>query len=104
MNHGSKANWNRHGVGIVRNAGLYRAVPVAPLDWSLMMRYIVPESGASSSDCRNSVLWSSLAMLASVWRCRSEEQRLNSSHRCISYAVFCLKKKKKEKITQNKIV
>src|SRR5437762_12791041 len=26
---------------------------------------------------------------------RSEEHRLNSSHRCISYAVFCLKKKKK---------
>src|SRR5437762_10718652 len=26
--------------------------------------------------------------------------RLNSSHRCISYAVFCLKKKK----TQNKII
>src|SRR5437763_8564359 len=25
--------------------------------------------------------------------------RLNSSHRCISYAVFCLKKKKKKKIT-----
>src|SRR5437762_7054602 len=30
--------------------------------------------------------------------------RLNSSHRCISYAVFCLKKKKKKKntITQHK--
>src|SRR5437879_8771568 len=30
--------------------------------------------------------------------------RLNSSHRCISYAVFCLKKKKKKKnkITQQK--
>src|SRR5437879_9681526 len=27
--------------------------------------------------------------------------RLNSSHRCISYAVFCLKKKKKKKNTQN---
>src|SRR5437879_9979037 len=27
--------------------------------------------------------------------------RLNSSHRCISYAVFCLKKKKKNKNTQN---
>src|SRR5436189_3904717 len=27
--------------------------------------------------------------------------RLNSSHRCISYAVFCLKKKKK--ITTNKV-
>src|SRR5436189_2073655 len=26
--------------------------------------------------------------------------RLNSSHRCISYAVFCLKKKKKTKIKQ----
>src|SRR5436189_4608039 len=25
--------------------------------------------------------------------------RLNSSHRCISYAVFCLKKKKQEKTT-----
>src|SRR5688572_33061131 len=28
---------------------------------------------------------------------RSEEQRLNSSHSQISYAVFCLKKKKKDK-------
>src|SRR5437762_12382457 len=27
--------------------------------------------------------------------------RLNSSHRCISYAVFCLKKKKKKKKKQN---
>src|SRR5208337_5150289 len=27
---------------------------------------------------------------------RSEEHTLNSSHRCISYAVFCLKKKKKK--------
>src|SRR5436189_2157162 len=26
--------------------------------------------------------------------------RLNSSHRCISYAVFCLKKKKKKQIIQ----
>src|SRR5437764_1541772 len=26
--------------------------------------------------------------------------RLNSSHRCISYAVFCLKKKKKKKHNQ----
>src|SRR5437762_10994502 len=27
--------------------------------------------------------------------------RLNSSHRCISYAVFCLKKKKKKKKSSN---
>src|SRR5438309_5353314 len=30
-------------------------------------------------------------------RLRSEETRLNSSHSSISYAVFCLKKKKKKK-------
>src|SRR5207244_5483622 len=28
------------------------------------------------------------------WAARSEEHRLNSSHQIISYAVFCLKKKK----------
>src|SRR5436189_4415776 len=28
--------------------------------------------------------------------------RLNSSHRCISYAVFCLKKKKQKKKTDGK--
>src|SRR5437773_8159477 len=33
-------------------------------------------------------------------RLRSEEQRLNSSHITISYAVFCLKKKKKKHIKQ----
>src|SRR5437764_6885074 len=27
--------------------------------------------------------------------------RLNSSHRCISYAVFCLKKKKKKKVQRS---
>src|SRR5437762_4898648 len=30
--------------------------------------------------------------------------RLNSSHRCISYAVFCLKKKKKKIIKHNKSI
>src|SRR6266480_8057568 len=34
---------------------------------------------------------------------RSEEQRLNSSHMSISYAVFCLKKKKKQKTKKNSI-
>src|SRR5437762_5076061 len=34
-------------------------------------------------------------------RCRRDRKstRLNSSHRCISYAVFCLKKKKTDKTT-----
>src|SRR5437763_16332060 len=30
--------------------------------------------------------------------------RLNSSHRCISYAVFCLKKKKKKKNQRNDLI
>src|SRR5437879_8126281 len=29
--------------------------------------------------------------------------RLNSSHRCISYAVFCLKKKKKKELIDKKL-
>src|SRR5437764_1979093 len=36
----------------------------------------------------------------SPWRADRKSTRLNSSHRCISYAVFCLKKKKKKE--QNK--
>src|SRR5437867_5517781 len=35
-----------------------------------------------------------LGLLYLITRTRSEETRLNSSHRTISYAVFCLKKKK----------
>src|SRR5258707_4028354 len=34
-------------------------------------------------------------------RDRSEEPRLNSSHANISYAVFCLKKKKRQRIDTN---
>src|SRR5437764_7607176 len=30
--------------------------------------------------------------------------RLNSSHRCISYAVFCLKKKKKHEMDGNEMI
>src|ERR1017187_7529013 len=32
-----------------------------------------------------------------LFRSDRKSTRLNSSHRCISYAVFCLKKKKKNK-------
>src|SRR5437879_9441711 len=39
------------------------------------------------------------ALVSSVSRPRDRKStRLNSSHRCISYAVFCLKKKKKNKL------
>src|SRR3974390_3507596 len=37
------------------------------------------------------------AYLAEKLETRSEEQRLNSSHLYISYAVFCLKKKQQKK-------
>src|SRR5437764_5767367 len=43
-------------------------------------------------------------------RCRAQDEcrdrkstRLNSSHRCISYAVFCLKKKKKRIMALNHV-
>src|SRR5437879_11223384 len=42
--------------------------------------------------------WMASAMLASVTTSDRKSTRLNSSHRCISYAVFCLKKKTKTEI------
>src|SRR5437764_9782539 len=36
----------------------------------------------------------SIRSLRGGWRLDRKSTRLNSSHRCISYAVFCLKKKK----------
>src|SRR5438094_7041879 len=48
---------------------------------------------------RNSWIESSPGCRAvTVFHERSESTRLNSSHRTISYAVFCLKKKKKTTI------
>src|SRR5436189_1666866 len=37
-----------------------------------------------------------------LWRLEKDRKstRLNSSHRCISYAVFCLKKKTKQKTSK----
>src|SRR5437762_8771232 len=40
-----------------------------------------------------------LPLLHAVPKPDRKSTRLNSSHRCISYAVFCLKKKKKNKTT-----
>src|SRR5690606_40685425 len=52
----------------------------------------------SSSDA-NSTLWSTVA-LRSVFGADRKSTRLNSSHVKISYAVFCLKKKKKYKTSE----
>src|SRR5437763_11877161 len=44
-----------------------------------------------------------LVAVKNVGKSDRKSTRLNSSHRCISYAVFCLKKKKKKEIkTRNK--
>src|SRR2546426_1942391 len=52
-------------------------------------------------DCKNSTI-ASCSLRDSRWNCRvtrldRKSTRLNSSHLVISYAVFCLKKKKKHK-------
>src|SRR5437763_16717071 len=44
--------------------------------------------------CTRIVAWSPSTMYSSLSPDR-KSTRLNSSHRCISYAVFCLKKKKR---------
>src|SRR5437762_8943091 len=50
------------------------------------------ERGGGAPPCR-----ALRAPRATCWRGRDRKStRLNSSHRCISYAVFCLKKKRQE--------
>src|SRR5258705_3009378 len=44
-----------------------------------------------------------MGLIYGVYDARSEEPRLNSSHLGISYAVFCLKKKKKNAYTAHSI-
>ena len=56
-------------------------------------RISVAVAGFSEADLNVEVRESSLIISAG----RSEEHSLNSSHTVISYAVFCLKKKKKHK-------
>src|SRR5204863_2769113 len=88
-----------------------RAQPGRPLPAALVPRYVQGFSGfeaeklAFSSDFRytgraaGGALWSP----ASLWKKSDEDRkstRLNSSHVEISYAVFCLKKKKKNKKKQ----
>src|SRR5437764_3063798 len=63
-----------------RSSGLSRAVPQEALSRSSLPTLPGPP-----------------VRLAPAVRAKSEDRkstRLNSSHRCISYAVFCLKKKK----------
>src|SRR5437764_9829171 len=59
---------------------------------------------ASVAPARTIFSFSSSATLSASrrWPTRDRKStRLNSSHRCISYAVFCLKKKNKKKTDKN---
>src|SRR5688572_31907675 len=57
----------------------------------------------SACGVRRATRRSSPPCTPSAPRPRSEEHTLNSSHSQISYAVFCLKKKKKKHKTNNKL-
>src|SRR5437879_9119788 len=59
-------------------------------------------SRAQSPVCRGGAQLPPVAPEAAVHREDRKSTRLNSSHRCISYAVFCLKKKKKTRRSKEK--
>src|SRR5437762_7531190 len=62
-------------------------------------------TGAPSTSRRNSRMWTrpgpDTTRSQLTWSQDRKSTRLNSSHRCISYAVFCLKKKKKTEQDHN---
>src|SRR2546430_10640833 len=43
----------------------------------------------------SATIWMALLLISALWQLDRKSTRLNSSHSQISYAVFCLKKKKK---------
>src|SRR5207253_4775021 len=64
-------------------AGVFKGVLVQ-IGCQLVQIVFVEQYGASIGSC--------------IWKADRKSTRLNSSHVAISYAVFCLKKKKKNKI------
>src|SRR2546421_8140040 len=69
-----------------------------PASWRIAANASPPGGAISPSGSHGSVheAATGLRVRMATWgRLRSEEQRLNSSHDQISYAVFCLKKKKR---------
>src|SRR3712207_7664668 len=75
---------------------LHDALPIlayspAGLSWASNANQLASTSGMLTRASGNHTQW---ALKASAWRDR-KSTRLNSSHANISYAVFCLKKKKK---------
>src|SRR5437879_9990955 len=76
-----------------------RATSVTGVQTCALPILSAPRSSLNSSQPQNSptrllVFHSGNAMESPTLRIDRKSTRLNSSHRCISYAVFCLKKKK----------
>src|SRR5437763_10252443 len=80
--------------------------PLPPVSWTCPMHpEVVDDQSGACPICRMAL---TPVRLELVWSCQlhldvdRKSTRLNSSHRCISYAVFCLKKKKKRHTTQRR--
>src|SRR5690606_39830271 len=93
--------------GVISPTAALSSFPYTPDESMKVMRYLYEELGdriwgvygfydAFSEEHD----WFTPRYLAIDQGPRSEEQRLNSSHVKISYAVFCLKKKKQRQIVQ----
>src|SRR5437764_6521940 len=76
---------------------LFRSSVVAPA-WQISSKRLC--SGSLKKRAR--AFMAGNAATRGLRRRDRKSTRLNSSHRCISYAVFCLKKKKKKKRDINK--
>src|SRR5437879_9707613 len=73
-----------------------------PNPWELLHPQDVMSRHRGAKRCRRYGLLGIISLLSPAyllsverWPLDRKSTRLNSSHRCISYAVFCLKKKKK---------
>src|SRR5437763_4627640 len=64
----------------------------------VMLRFTKPPKRRDFATAAIGALKSGAQRISSRPRVDRKSTRLNSSHRCISYAVFCLKKKKTNKI------
>src|SRR5437879_7931815 len=83
---------DEHGENIARAAAKAGVSPREHVDrYSAVFRNLWNELGISYT---HFIRTTSAEHLRAVRRLDRKSTRLNSSHRCISYAVFCLKKKK----------
>src|SRR5260221_8750034 len=82
----------RSAVWLMMNTPAYRHMFLTDLEWMVLPPIMLGQFRVFFADGR--------AVAFAAWAALSEDRkstRLNSSHTVISYAVFCLKKKKKKK-------